>query len=175
MKDLIKLVTLVPEITEAIMTDIVLTSALLSNSNSSKLNVLGDNTYQIETTGGSSIIIEVLKLNLEEKTMTIRSNHRSYTLVFKDELDLVLDKMGIKRSADVVNKHVKAPMPGKVLELLAKEGDQLLKGDSLLILEAMKMENLLKAEANCTVKKIHVNKLENVEKNQVLVELDFAD
>lgn len=64
-------------------------------------------------------------------------------------------------------------MPGKVLELLAKEGDTLSKGDNILILEAMKMENVIKAEVDCVIKKIHISSQENVEKNQVLIELDF--
>ena len=83
--------------------------------------------------------------------------------------------MGIKRSAEVVSKNIKAPMPGKVLEVLAKVGDKMMKGDNVLILEAMKMENVIKAEMDCIIKKIHIAKLENVEKNQILIELDFAD
>jgi len=148
------------------------TANLLLGASSSELKVLGDQVYAVSS-NGKTHVLEVLKVNLEDKTMTIRSNHRTYDLVFKDELDLVLDKMGIKRSAELVNKNVKAPMPGKVLEVLAKAGDRLSKGDNLLILEAMKMENVIKAEVDCVVKKVHITKLENVEKNQVLIELDF--
>jgi len=150
------------------------TSKLLTSSDLLQLKVLGDNVFAVSKEG-QTCIIEVLKIDLADKTMTIRSNHSTYDLVFKDELDLVLDKMGIKRSAEVINKNVKAPMPGKVLEVLAKVGDKLSKGDNILILEAMKMENVIKAEMNCVVKKVHISKQENVEKNQVLIELDFAD
>lgn len=152
----------------------VSTMDLLKNSTYSDLKVLGDHVYAVRD-GESEQILEVLKVNLNDKTMTIRSRHNTYDLVFKDELDLVLDKMGIKRSADIVNKNIKAPMPGKVLEVLAQEGDKLQKGDNILILEAMKMENVIKAELDCIIKKIHITKLENVEKNQILIELDFAD
>jgi len=148
------------------------TANLLTASTPSEIKALGENVYTI-TKAGKTHVLEVLKVNLDDKTMTMRSNHRTFDVVFKDELDLVLDKMGIKRSADLVNRHVKAPMPGKVLEVLAKEGDQLAKGDNMLILEAMKMENVIKAEAACIIKKVHIQKLENVEKNQVLIELDF--
>ncbi|MBI3136294.1 MAG: acetyl-CoA carboxylase biotin carboxyl carrier protein subunit [Bacteroidetes bacterium] len=150
----------------------VYTADLLIGATSSELKVLGDNVYAL-TKNGTTCVLEVLKVNLDDKSMTIRSNHRTFDLVFKDELDLVLDKMGIKRSAELVNKNVKAPMPGKVLEILAKEGDKLAKGDNMLILEAMKMENVIKAEVDCVVLKVHITKLENVEKNQVLIELDF--
>lgn len=150
----------------------VYTADLLIGATSSELKVLGDNVYAL-TKNGITCVLEVLKVNLDDKSMTIRSNHRTFDLVFKDELDLVLDKMGIKRSVELVNKNVKAPMPGKVLEVLAKEGDKLAKGDNMLILEAMKMENVIKAEVDCVVLKVHITKLENVEKNQVLIELDF--
>ena len=148
------------------------TVSIADLTSSGVVNVLGNNVYQIERED-STLILEVLKVDLTEKSMTIRSNHRTYDLIFKDHLDLVLDKMGIKRTSELVNKNVKAPMPGKVLELLAKEGDTLSKGDNILILEAMKMENVIKAEVECVIKKIHISSQENVEKNQVLIELDF--
>lgn len=154
------------------MISAIQTKNLLNSFSSSELKVLDENVYEISH-GNISFVIEVLKIDLHEKTMTIRSSHRVYDLIFKDELDLVLDKMGIKRSTENVARNVKAPMPGKVIDVLAKEGDKILKGDNILILEAMKMENVIKAEIDCTVLKIHISKQDNVEKNQVLVELDF--
>ena len=121
---------------------------------------------------GAEEIIEVLEINLETKELCIRHKHTVYNLEFKNGLDLVLDQMGIKRSSENVNTDVKAPMPGKVIEIKVKEGDVLEKGDTILILEAMKMENVLKAENDCSIKKVHVSSAENVEKNQVLIELD---
>lgn len=148
------------------------TVSIADLTSSGAVNVLGNNVYEIEK-DDSRLILEVLKIDLTEKSITIRSNHRTYDLIFKDQLDLVLDKMGIKRTSELVNKNVMAPMPGKVLELLAKEGDTLSKGDNILILEAMKMENVIKAEVDCVIKKIHISNQQNVEKNQVLIELDF--
>lgn len=148
------------------------TVSIADLTSSGAVNVLGNNVYEIEK-DDSRLILEVLKIDLTEKSITIRSNHRTYDLIFKDQLDLVLDKMGIKRTSELVNKNVMAPMPGKVLELLAKEGDTLSKGDNILILEAMKMENVIKAEVDCVIKKIHISSQQNVEKNQVLIELDF--
>jgi biotin carboxyl carrier protein len=80
--------------------------------------------------------------------------------------------MGIKRSVDTINTDVKAPMPGKVIQILVKEGDSIEKGNGILILEAMKMENVLKAESDCVIKKILVKTGDSVEKNQILIELD---
>jgi biotin carboxyl carrier protein len=66
---------------------------------------------------------------------------------------------------------VKAIMPGKVLRLLVKEGDAVNDGDVVLILEAMKMENELRAHKTGTVKAIHVRKGMDVEMGQVLLEI----
>ncbi len=137
------------------------------------INDLGNNVYQL-VDKGSSEVVEVLNVDIAQKQMTIRHRHTTYDLVFKNELDLVLDKMGIKRAVDNVSPDVKAPMPGKVIDVVVKEGDQISKGDAILILEAMKMENVLKAEADCSIKKVLVSSAENVEKNQVLVELNPA-
>ena len=49
---------------------------------------------------------------------------------------------------------VKAPMPGKILEVLVKVGDQVKEDDEILMLEAMKMENPIYAPADGTVKEI---------------------
>ncbi|MBK7130928.1 MAG: acetyl-CoA carboxylase biotin carboxyl carrier protein subunit [Crocinitomicaceae bacterium] len=139
---------------------------------SDHLKVLGENVFSLHL-NGQNLILEVLNIQLAEKIMRIRVKHTTYELQFKDDLDLVLDKMGIQRSANIAQKDLRAPMPGKVIDVLAKEGDKLEKGDNILILEAMKMENVLKAENSCVVRKINIKPLENVEKNQVLVELDF--
>ena len=153
------------------MLNTVNTSQLVTSNDFEKINVLGKNVYELVGKTGR-MVIEVLSIDLDNKSMTIRHRHHTYAIEFKNELDRVLDKMGIKRTTETVNKDVKAPMPGKVIELIAKEGDQLAKGDGILILEAMKMENVIKAEAACTIKKILISKSENVEKNQVLIELE---
>lgn len=139
---------------------------------SDHLKVLGENVFSVHI-NAQDLILEVLNVQMAEKIMRIRVKHNTYDLQFKDDLDLVLDKMGIQRSANSAQKDLLAPMPGKVIDVLAKEGDKLEKGDNILILEAMKMENVLKAEISCVVRKINIKPLENVEKNQVLVELDF--
>jgi biotin carboxyl carrier protein len=63
-------------------------------------------------------------------------------------------------------------MPGKVLDILITKGQAVAKGDGLLILEAMKMENLLKAEQDGTIKSVNVSVGEAVEKNNILIDFD---
>jgi pyruvate carboxylase subunit B len=72
------------------------------------------------------------------------------------------------RGADVL----RAPMPGLVVRINAKRGEKVAAGAGLVVLEAMKMENELKAAAAGTVKTVRVNPGEAVEKGQVLVEFE---
>ena len=68
-----------------------------------------------------------------------------------------------------------APMPGKVVQVLVKPGDQVESGDGLLILEAMKMENRLVAEAVATVAEVRVSEGDMVEGGQVLIVLRYRE
>jgi len=60
-------------------------------------------------------------------------------------------------------------MPGKILEVLVKVGDQVKEDDEILMLEAMKMENPIYAPADGTVKEIKVKANDSVETEQVMV------
>ncbi|ASB50926.1 biotin/lipoyl-containing protein [Alkalitalea saponilacus] len=71
-----------------------------------------------------------------------------------------------------VGSQVKAPLPGSIFKILVKEGDAIKKGDVLLIMEAMKMENTVMAEKEGTVKSIRVKTGDNVLQNDILIELD---
>ncbi len=62
-------------------------------------------------------------------------------------------------------------MPGLVIDVAVKEGQEVKEGDRLLILEAMKMENSIIIHANATIKRIAVTAGQAVDKGQVLVEL----
>jgi len=72
-------------------------------------------------------------------------------------------------TAAVVGEEVTAPMPGKVLQLKVSEGDSVKNGDTLLILEAMKMENEIIANASGNVKKINVAANDMVDTGDVLM------
>jgi pyruvate carboxylase subunit B len=67
---------------------------------------------------------------------------------------------------------LRAPMPGLVLRLLAEPGQRVAAGAGIVVLEAMKMENELRATAGAVVRAVKVTPGEAVEKGQVLVEFD---
>ncbi|GHE65888.1 MULTISPECIES: acetyl-CoA carboxylase biotin carboxyl carrier protein subunit [Roseivirga] len=112
---------------------------------------------------------EILKLDQATKTAEIKINKQIYTVQLKDKMDVLLESMGIDMSAVQAVNDLKAPMPGLVLDILVEEGKEVKKGDPLLILEAMKMENVLKAAGDGSIKSVEVKKGDSVEKNQVLI------
>ncbi len=119
--------------------------------------------------GDRSVEAEILLHDAVAKTYTIRINGNKYQVSVKDDLDLLLAKLGMDAMSVAKVNDVKAPMPGLVLKMLVNEGDTVKKGDGLLVLEAMKMENIIKSPGEGTVKKIAVSLRDAVEKNQVLI------
>ena len=69
-------------------------------------------------------------------------------------------------------KHLKAPMPGKIIDILVKEGEKIKKGNPLMILEAMKTENSINAWKDTKITKIPVGKGEQVSLDQLLIETE---
>jgi len=116
-----------------------------------------------------SYSVEVIKADAAEKSFTVSVNGNKYQLNVKDKFDELLKSLGLDNmNASKVNE-IKAPMPGLVLDIRVTEGQEIKKGDPVLVLEAMKMENILKSPTDGTVKKINVKKGVAVEKNQVLI------
>ncbi|WP_443937443.1 biotin/lipoyl-containing protein [Pedobacter sp. MW01-1-1] len=118
-----------------------------------------------------SFNIEVVELDKKAKTCRIKINENTYSLTAEDTFDQLLKQMGMDTLGGAKASNVHAPMPGLVLKVLVHEGAEVKKGDNLLILEAMKMENILKSAADGQVKRILIAQGDKVEKNQILIEL----
>ena len=129
-------------------------------NNDGSFNLIYDN---------KSYLLDIIDSNINEKTYTIAVNGKEIELNIKDSLDQMLDKMGFSNNKKHGLGEIKSPMPGMVLHIDVEEGQEIEKGDTLLVLEAMKMENLIKAHANGTVKAIKVKEGEAVSKNQILL------
>ena len=76
-----------------------------------------------------------------------------------------------EKSTDL-SKYLLAPMPGKIVSIYVKNGQKIKTGENLLILEAMKMENLITATKDTKIKKINVKVNDAVEVDQILIEFD---
>ena len=130
-----------------------------------------DNKFHI-IQNHKSYNLEIIHADYNLKRFSIKVNNNIYDLNLQTELDILLDKMGMSVSGEEKMDNVKAPMPGLVLDILVETGQEVKKGDNLLILEAMKMENIVKASGNGVVKNILIQKKDAVEKNQLLIEMD---
>jgi len=82
----------------------------------------------------------------------------------------LLEKLGMGGSSTKKIKNLKAPMPGLVRQILLQVDEEVTKDTPLLILEAMKMENVIKAHGEGKIKSIQVNQGQAVEKSTLLVE-----
>ncbi|MBA4300321.1 Biotin-requiring enzyme [Algoriphagus alkaliphilus] len=120
--------------------------------------------------GNESIEAELLSIDRDTKSLQIRIGHKTATLQLKDRFDLLLEQMGMSAAGNGAIKDIKAPMPGLILDLKVKPGDEVKKGDVVLILEAMKMENIIKSPGDGVVKDVKVALKQSVEKNQVLIQ-----
>ena len=131
---------------------------------------IGKNRFHI-LKNNRSFVCEVLSANAQNKSFEIKVNGKVFHTEVKDRFDELLHQLGMDKAAVHKVNIIKAPMPGLVLKLMVNEGDELKEGDSLLILEAMKMENIIKSPGAGTIKMIKVKERDAVEKNQVLIEL----
>jgi len=130
-----------------------------------------DKTYHI-IKDNKSYNLEVLSINKDEKLFFVKVNGDKYRFNVKDRFDELLHSLGMDNMVANKVSDLKAPMPGLVLDIEVKVGDVVAKGDTLLILEAMKMENVIKSPTDGTIKSISINKGETVEKNQLILNFE---
>jgi acetyl/propionyl-CoA carboxylase alpha subunit len=119
---------------------------------------------------GRSYNAEVISADYTTKSIALKINGQRVELNAKDRFDLLLERLGMSNAAATKVNELKAPMPGLIVDIRVTAGQAVLKGDPLLVLEAMKMENILKAPADGTVGSLKVNLRDNVQKGQVLVQ-----
>jgi biotin carboxyl carrier protein len=112
---------------------------------------------------------ELIEMNAEEKILKIKVNGRPAEIKIQDKFDLLLKDLGMSDMLSNKVNDLKAPMPGLVLKVLVAEGAEVKKGDTLLVLEAMKMENNIKATHDVNIKQILIKPGDKVEKNQTLI------
>lgn len=131
----------------------------------------GERTYHaiIEN---QSLTIELGAVDETGKLLTVLVNGVKYQVALQNQYDALLKQLGMDKLATGKVNLIKAPMPGMVLRIDVKAGDEVKKGDALLVLEAMKMENVIKAAGDGVVKKVVAVERSAVDKGQVLVEFE---
>lgn len=113
---------------------------------------------------------EMVNADLNTKSYKVKVNNNTYNVSIFNNLDLLIKDMGFEIGSAKHVDSIKAPMPGLILDIAIKVNQEVKENDTLLILEAMKMENIITSPRDGVIKSISVNKGDAVEKNQLLIE-----
>lgn len=109
---------------------------------------------------------------IESDVIRFRMNGSPVVLGYQDEQSMLLDKLGFRNvSATAAATTLKAPMPGRIVAMHVSVGEPVVSGQRVAVLEAMKMENELRAPVDGTVAAIPVQPGQSVEKNTVIIEI----
>jgi biotin carboxyl carrier protein len=120
----------------------------------------------------NSYKVEITKANFNQKKYTVKVNNNTYSVDIFNELDTLIKEMGFEIGATKKVNEIKAPMPGLILAISVKVGQEVQEFDPLIVLEAMKMENTLTSPRAGIIKSIAVTNGETVNKNQLLIEFE---
>lgn len=160
----------------------------LDNSKEYEFQIGDDNKYIIEgreinaymeetpdgftfmNVNGTSYPVEIISQKQNEYEILI--NGISYSFSVETPFSLQRRKILSIQSSESSTILLKAPMPGKILNVLVKTGDTVKAGDTLVILEAMKMQNAILASTKAIVKKVVVKVGDTTSKSDLLIELE---
>ena len=131
-----------------------------------------DHQFFTLTYKGHKFFGELLEYRSEDNFLKIKINQRVFDVKKKGELDDLISAMGLDIPKVRKLKELIAPMPGRIVQVAVEVGQELNIGDEILSLEAMKMENVLKAEGIGKVKAILVEGNQIVDKGSVLIEFE---
>jgi biotin carboxyl carrier protein len=149
------------------------TDEILLNDQKYSIEILknyGNNVYSFSV---NNKIYQALISKDSSGNYKVNLNGFTYEAEVKNETALMLDKLtSSSSSANKKATKLRAPMPGLVVKINVKEGDTVKKGEKIIIVEAMKMENALGAPSAGIVKSIKVSEGQAVEKDAVLIEFE---
>ncbi len=113
--------------------------------------------------------VEVISGDFNNKIYKIKVRNDVYEVGLQNELDQQIARMGFSLGSAKNITSIIAPMPGLILEIKAREGEEVKEDSPLLILEAMKMENVITSPREGIIKSISVRVGETVDKKQLLI------
>lgn len=118
---------------------------------------------------GKSFQVSVLESDYANRSYVLQVDGIKFTVSISDYYERLVKKLGLTIGASHKMNTLLAPMPGLIVDILVAPGDEVKKDDPLLILEAMKMENVIKAAGDGTVKSISTQKGQSVDKGHILI------
>jgi len=130
-----------------------------------ELEQISDATYLLQL---DSKVYELHSKKINEESLLITSGSSNFEIIVRTALqEKARELLNIKNSTNHKTE-IKAPMPGMILKIKKQPGDFVAHGDSVMILEAMKMENDLRSTAHGIIKTINVKEGNPVEKGTIL-------
>ena len=141
---------------------------------------IGKRDYVVQLRADEKYGTYVLWKNRKYPVEIVRSRQNKYEILFNDisyvftvETPFSLQRMKVLSSkrGKTEQESVRAPMPGKIIDVLVREGSTVLRGEPVVILEAMKMQNEIQSPVNGTIKSVTAKANTNVMKDDVLVEI----
>ncbi|MER3376510.1 MAG: biotin/lipoyl-containing protein [Allomuricauda sp.] len=119
---------------------------------------------------GTSYHVQIVSSDFNKGLYTISINGNEHEVSIQTPLDELIQKMGFATNGVKNIDSISAPMPGLILDISVEEGQEVKEDEQLLVLEAMKMENIITSPRNGVIKKITVNQGDAVDKKQLLIE-----
>ena len=141
---------------------------------------IGKRDYEVKLKADEKFGTYILWKNRKYHVEIVRSNQNKYEILFNDisytftvETPFSLQRMKVLNSNRGKNEKeiIKAPMPGKIIDVLVREGSTVVKGEPMVILEAMKMQNEIISPVNGTIVLVMAKPNTNVMKDDLLVEI----
>jgi glutaconyl-CoA/methylmalonyl-CoA decarboxylase subunit gamma len=141
---------------------------------------IGKREYEVKLKTDEKYGTYILWKNRKYPVEIVRSRQNKYEILFNDisytftvETPFSLQRMKVLNSKKgiVEKEFIKAPMPGKIIDVLVREGSSVLRGEPVVILEAMKMQNEILSPVNGTIVKVTAKPNTNVMKDDLLVEI----
>jgi glutaconyl-CoA/methylmalonyl-CoA decarboxylase subunit gamma len=141
---------------------------------------IGKRNYEVKLKSDEKYGTYILWKNRKFPVEIVRSRQNMYEILFNDisytftvETPFSLQRMKVLNSkkGKAEKEFIKAPMPGKIIDVLVREGATVLRGEPVVILEAMKMQNEILSPVNGVVVNVSAKANTNVMKDDLLVEI----
>lgn len=110
-------------------------------------------------------------ISQKQNEYEILLNGVTYTFSVETPFSLKRKKLLAANQGNTTHETIKAPMPGKILDVIVQPGQEVNKGEALAVLEAMKMQNTITAQNKGRIEKISIQPGETVAKDDILMEL----
>ena len=117
-------------------------------------------------------VYKISSHQIDSETFFLSINTNTLEVLIRSTFKENVSKLIQNKASEHYHLDIKAPMPGMILKIKKKKGDSVQQGDSLLILEAMKMENDIRAPASGIINKVYIKEGNPVEKGMLLISIE---